>query len=246
MRLNDGGSLAKLARDLGLGERQLRRAVRQEYGVSPIELAQTRRLSGQATADGVGSADCSGGVRQRVRQRPTVQRPFPVALPPDAHDHAATSPKAHSRDSFRLTLAYRPPLAWEALLRFLSGRSTAGVEQVEPGVSPDGRRRASPRLVEGRAGRRAEYAGRRAGHVADARSAGGPRPAEEPPGYGRGRMSSRTTSGPPSARRPVGRNPGLRVPGRSTASRWPGRASLGQRIRPGGDDARRSARRPVR
>src|SRR5579872_5247925 len=36
--LNDGGSLETLARSLGLSGRQLRRAVRQEYGVSPIEL----------------------------------------------------------------------------------------------------------------------------------------------------------------------------------------------------------------
>src|SRR5262252_5139631 len=41
--LNDGGSVEKLARDLGLSARHLRRAVRREYGVSPIELAQTRR-----------------------------------------------------------------------------------------------------------------------------------------------------------------------------------------------------------
>ena len=30
----------------------------------------------------------------------------------------------------RLTLAYRPPLNWRSLLRFLNGRATAGVEQV--------------------------------------------------------------------------------------------------------------------
>src|SRR6516164_9697539 len=42
--LNDEGSLEKLARELGLSSRQLRRAVRQEFGVSPVELAQTRRL----------------------------------------------------------------------------------------------------------------------------------------------------------------------------------------------------------
>ena len=32
--------------------------------------------------------------------------------------------------SIRLTLAYRPPLAWEAMLHFLSGRAVAGVEAV--------------------------------------------------------------------------------------------------------------------
>ena len=42
--LNDGGSLDELAGDLGLSARQLRRAVKQEFGVSPIELAQTQRL----------------------------------------------------------------------------------------------------------------------------------------------------------------------------------------------------------
>src|SRR4029077_656859 len=42
--LNDGGSLDDLASDLGLSARQLRRAVKQEFGVSPIELAQTQRL----------------------------------------------------------------------------------------------------------------------------------------------------------------------------------------------------------
>ena len=42
--LNDGGSLDELAANLGLSARQLRRAVKQEFGVSPIELAQTQRL----------------------------------------------------------------------------------------------------------------------------------------------------------------------------------------------------------
>ena len=33
-----------------------------------------------------------------------------------------------------LRLAYRPPLDWEAMLEFLAGRCTAGVEQVEGGA----------------------------------------------------------------------------------------------------------------
>src|SRR5580693_2297421 len=37
--LNDGGSLERLAQDLGLSTRQLRRAVRREFGVSPVALA---------------------------------------------------------------------------------------------------------------------------------------------------------------------------------------------------------------
>ena len=130
--LNNGGSLAKLARDLGISERQLRRAIRQEYGVSPIELAQTRRLLlakqlltesdlpivRVAFASGFESVRRFNALfRSHYRLTPTTMR--------------RSSPKAQARDSLRLTLAYRPPLAWDALMRFLSARSTAGVEQVE-------------------------------------------------------------------------------------------------------------------
>src|SRR5258707_1829205 len=40
--LNDGRGLERLAEDLGTSTRQLRRAVRREFGVSPVELAQTQ------------------------------------------------------------------------------------------------------------------------------------------------------------------------------------------------------------
>src|SRR6185436_2582342 len=42
--LSNGGSLEDLAASLGLSSRQLRRAVRAELGVSPVQLAQTSRL----------------------------------------------------------------------------------------------------------------------------------------------------------------------------------------------------------
>src|SRR6516225_6804544 len=42
--LDDGDRLEALAEELGVCTRQLRRAVRKELGVSPIELAQTHRL----------------------------------------------------------------------------------------------------------------------------------------------------------------------------------------------------------
>jgi len=40
----DGRSVADLAAELGVSERHLRRALRRELGVSPLELAQTHRL----------------------------------------------------------------------------------------------------------------------------------------------------------------------------------------------------------
>src|ERR1700704_3726629 len=42
--LGDGVGLEELAGELGLSSRQLRRAVRQELGVAPVQLAQTHRL----------------------------------------------------------------------------------------------------------------------------------------------------------------------------------------------------------
>src|SRR5438105_4773172 len=40
----NGQSVAQLAREFGVGERHLRRALQREIGVSPLELAQTHRL----------------------------------------------------------------------------------------------------------------------------------------------------------------------------------------------------------
>ena len=49
LRIDEGalgdGSLEALARDLGVTSRHLRRAVHAELGISPIELAQSRRLA---------------------------------------------------------------------------------------------------------------------------------------------------------------------------------------------------------
>src|SRR5579871_439173 len=42
--LNGENSLEQLARELGLSARQLRRSIREAFGVSPVGLAQTRRL----------------------------------------------------------------------------------------------------------------------------------------------------------------------------------------------------------
>jgi AraC family transcriptional regulator, regulatory protein of adaptative response / DNA-3-methyladenine glycosylase II len=130
--LNNGGSLEKLARDLGLSARHLRRAVRREYGVSPIELAQTRRLllAKQLLTESdlpiVRIAFASGF--ESVRRFNALFQSHYRLTP----SHMRRSPtRALGRDSLRLTLAYRPPLPWEALIGFLAGRTTAGVELVE-------------------------------------------------------------------------------------------------------------------
>ena len=91
--LNDGGSLDELAANLGLSARQLRRAVKQEFGVSPIELAQTQRLllAKQLLSESnlPDHPDC---LRERFRERPALQRLISIALPADAERPAARWP----------------------------------------------------------------------------------------------------------------------------------------------------------
>jgi AraC family transcriptional regulator of adaptative response / DNA-3-methyladenine glycosylase II len=129
--LNDGGSLEKLARELGLSSRQLRRAVRQEYGVSPIELAQTRRLllAKQLLTETrlplieVALASGFSSVRRFNALFQSHYRMTPSRL-------RKASGVSGSPESLTLTLTYRPPLAWGTILTFLAGRGSAGVECV--------------------------------------------------------------------------------------------------------------------
>jgi AraC family transcriptional regulator of adaptative response / DNA-3-methyladenine glycosylase II len=129
--LNDDGSLETLARELGLSSRQLRRAIRQEFGVSPVELAQTRRLLlakqliTETSLPLIEVALASGFAS--VRRFNALFRSH-YAMSPSRLRRAAGI--GSSRGSLKLTLAYRPPLAWGAMLKFMAGRATAGVECV--------------------------------------------------------------------------------------------------------------------
>jgi AraC family transcriptional regulator, regulatory protein of adaptative response / DNA-3-methyladenine glycosylase II len=128
--LNDGGSLESLAASLGLSSRQLRRLVRKELGVSPVELAQTnrlllaKRLIAETRLPLLQVALAAGF--KSVRRFNALFR-----------DHYRLTPstlrrgsKAVAADCLRLALAYRPPLDWQAMLRFLAARAIPGVECV--------------------------------------------------------------------------------------------------------------------
>src|SRR5437016_6010110 len=129
--LSHGGSLEDLAVSLGLSSRQLRRSMRKELGVSPVELAQTTRLllakrliaetqlplARVAFASGFESVRRFNSLfRSHYRLTPTTLR--------------RSTSKSTGTESLRLLLAYRPPLAWDALMRFLAARAIPGVECV--------------------------------------------------------------------------------------------------------------------
>jgi AraC family transcriptional regulator, regulatory protein of adaptative response / DNA-3-methyladenine glycosylase II len=129
--LSDGGSLENLAESLGVSSRQLRRSVRKELGVSPVELAQTnrlllaKRLIAETQLPMVQVAFAAGF--ESVRRFNALFRSH-YRLSPSTLRRSTS--KATSADCLRLVLAYRPPLDWDSLLRFLAVRAIPGVECV--------------------------------------------------------------------------------------------------------------------
>jgi AraC family transcriptional regulator, regulatory protein of adaptative response / DNA-3-methyladenine glycosylase II len=121
--------LERLAAEYGISSRQLRRVVETEFGVTPVELAQTRRLllAKQLLTDSalgmteVAFASGFASVRRFNHLFKTRYGLNPTAL------RRQGKPMAHA-DAITLKLAYRPPLDWPRLVAFLASRGAAGVE----------------------------------------------------------------------------------------------------------------------
>ena len=179
--LNDGRGLERLADDLGSSARQLRRVVQQEFGVSPVELAQTQRLllAKQLLTESnlpiIQVAFASGF--ESVRRFDALFRSH-YRLTPSRMRRTATV--SHGHDCVRLTLAYRPPLAWDVLLHF----SPAGRRRASSGSAKKltaGRSRSEgTRMATGQIDRRSKQPGGRALDLADPGLAGDPRAREKP------------------------------------------------------------------
>lgn len=135
----NGRGVSDLARELGVSERHLRRAMERELGVSPIELAQTHRLllakclltdtrlpvTRIAFASGFQSLRRFNSVfRERYRMSPSVLR---QRRRPGRADAADDPPG----ERVRLSLSYRPPLAWEPLLATIAADTPPGVGLVD-------------------------------------------------------------------------------------------------------------------
>jgi AraC family transcriptional regulator, regulatory protein of adaptative response / DNA-3-methyladenine glycosylase II len=125
-------SLAGLAHALGITDRHLRRVFQQEFGVSPVDYAQTQRLLlakrlltdtampvlDVAMASGFASLRRFNDLfRTRYRMSPRELR--------------KAAPSRTDADRLVFDLAYRPPYDWPAMLAFLERRAIAGVEAVD-------------------------------------------------------------------------------------------------------------------
>ena len=145
----NGHGVADLARELGVSERHLRRALERELGVSPVELAQTHRLllakrlladtslpvTRIAYASGFQSLRRFNSVfRERYRLSPSALRRTPRSsdMVRDISAHRGRGP-GPATDLVRLTLAYRPPFAWNVLTTLLRRDALPAVEVVHGG-----------------------------------------------------------------------------------------------------------------
>lgn len=131
--LNDGDT-ERLAAEVGLSSRQLRRVLLQQFGVTPIELAQTQRLlfakkllqETRLPMVDIAYAAGFGSVR-----RFNALFALRYGMAPTAIRRAVPREEADTHDGLTLRLAYRPPFQWQHILQYLSGRAIAGVEAVQ-------------------------------------------------------------------------------------------------------------------
>lgn len=136
------GSVEELASSLHTSARQLRRAVRQEYGASPVQLAQTHRLllAKRLLTESdlpIGEVAFASGFASLRRFNALFQSRYrfsPTRLRRERSNGAVRADAWNtSGDGLTLTLDYRPPFDWEAMLGFLAVRMIPGVEVVRDG-----------------------------------------------------------------------------------------------------------------
>lgn len=132
-RIADGAlnetDIENFSHQVGLSSRQLRRVMLQEFGVTPVELAQTQRLLFakkllQETGLGMAEVAFAAGFGSVRRFNALFSERYQMA--PGSIRRAAD----HGGEGVSLKLAYRPPYAWDAVITYLAGRAMPGLEAV--------------------------------------------------------------------------------------------------------------------
>lgn len=126
-------SLAQLADSLGVTDRHVRRVFSAEYGVSPVQYLQTRRLllAKQLLTDtalSITDIAFNSGFGSLRRFNDLFKKRYKLN-PRELRKTANTATNKNS-NTFSLLLGYRPPYEWDTLLSFLSKRGIPGVEHV--------------------------------------------------------------------------------------------------------------------
>ena len=117
--------LATVARRIGVTDRHLRRIFAAEFGVSPVQYAQTRLpVAAIAFASGFSSVRRMNGLfADRYRFSPTRLRR-------ESRAHCASA----DVDALAFVLPYRPPYDFERLLAFFEARAIPGVDAISCGA----------------------------------------------------------------------------------------------------------------
>ncbi|HJV65999.1 MAG TPA: AlkA N-terminal domain-containing protein [Geomonas sp.] len=123
-------TICELGEALGISDRHLRRVFMAEYGVSPVQYLQTRRLllAKSLLADtglSITEVAMSAGFGSIRRFNDLFSKRYRMA--PGRLRKEEKAPAAHG-DAITLFLGYRPPYAWQEILSFLADRAVPGVE----------------------------------------------------------------------------------------------------------------------
>jgi AraC family transcriptional regulator, regulatory protein of adaptative response / DNA-3-methyladenine glycosylase II len=143
----DANPVGELARRLRVGERQLRRLFAAHLGAAPLAVARTRRVqlarmlidqTDLSMAD-VAMTSGFGSIR---RFNETIRSAF-------GRSPTELRGSAPPVEGLVLRLPFRPPLAWEPIVRFLAARAIPGVEEVRDSTyRRTARNGAEPGIVE--------------------------------------------------------------------------------------------------
>jgi AraC family transcriptional regulator of adaptative response / DNA-3-methyladenine glycosylase II len=134
----DTGTEAALGARLALSPRHLRRLFHEHLGVTPNQLARSRRAhfarrlldDSDLTVADVAFASGFGSLRQFNREMRLVFRASPVEL----RNRRRRADRLAADGGLIMRLPFTPPLHWEASLAFLAERAVPGVESVHDGV----------------------------------------------------------------------------------------------------------------
>ena len=134
----DGGTEVGLAARLGTSARHLRRLFTQHLGVTPDQLARSRRAhfarrlldDTDLTVTQIAFASGFGSVRQLNRACRTIFR----APPGELRERRRRADRLVADGGLPVRLPFAGPLDWPATLRYLAARAIPGVEAVDGAV----------------------------------------------------------------------------------------------------------------
>ncbi len=132
--LSHEGTVDELARELGISTRHLRRAMQAELGVSPLALAESRRLALARqlivdTALPMTEVAFASGFRSVRRFNAAVKARYARA-PSEMRKTMRKSVRGDAGETVTVSLSYRAPYDWPSMLSHLASRAIPGVELV--------------------------------------------------------------------------------------------------------------------